>query len=428
MDQIDKVKMDIDELKHQITESNKVININSEYLRGQENVSEWETRYKKLQTTLEELSNKKKVITKELNKFIRDYKIFLTFYPSVKATIEVINDKEKKGLLPPDIDKRLLENMLAIHKCLICDHDLADEGEKRVRNLIEQLQVSSATSHMFMGIKSDLERIISLTELYPVKKDDLFKRSKKLETDTRETETQLDIVDRKLKSFSDKEKIILMHEERKQHTSLLETNLKKLGAVEANLSGLIIKLDKVDSDLKSSLSKQKECEHINGLIEFATRAQSISREIEEEMMKEVRERICSQTMSYFNKFIWKKDTYDRIILDEGYQLDLIHKEGYSCVGSCSAAERSLLALSFTLALHEVSGFNALLFIDTPVARVSDVNREKFAKVLMDVSREKQIIMTFAPSEYSDEIKHIFEPVASNTFKLFTEDERVTELI
>lgn len=426
--QIEKVKQDIDELKRQISESNKVININSEYLRGQEDVSEWEARYQKLHTTLEELSIKKKLLAKELNKFIRDYKIILTFYPSIKAAIEIIKEKENKGLLPPDIDKKLLESMLTVHKCLICDQDLDSEREARIKSLIEQLQVSSTTSHMFMSIKSDLERILGLASQYPIKKDDLFKQSKKLDHDINEMEKELAIVDKKLKSFSDKEKIVLMHEEREHHKALLETNMKKLGAAEANLSELNGKMQKIETDLTAALSKQKECEHINKLIKFASRAQSLSEEIEYEMMGEVREKIRERTMYYFNKLIWKKDTYDSIKLDEGYKLDLIHKEGYSCVGSCSAAERSLLALSFTLALHEVSGFNALLFIDTPVARVSDVNRENFAKVLSDVSRDKQIIMTFAPSEYSDEIKNIFEPVASNTFKLFTEDERVTGIV
>lgn len=426
--QIDKVKQDIDELKHQIAESNIVITLNSEYLRGQEDVSEWEARYQKLHASLDELSIKKKSLTKELNKFVRDYKIVLTFYPSVKAALEIIKEKETKGLLPPDIDKKLLESMLAVHKCLVCDQDLDNQGEARIQNLIEQLQVSSTTSHMFMGIKSDLERMITQAFQYPIKKDDLFKKSKKLDFDINEMEKELAIVDKKLKSFSDKEKIVLMHEEREHHKILFETNMKKLGAAEANLFELNGKLQKIETDLTAALSKQKECEHINKLIKFAARAQSLSEEIECEMMGEVREKIRERTMYYFNKLIWKKDTYDSIKLDEGYKLDLIHKEGYSCVGSCSAAERSLLALSFTLALHEVSGFNALLFIDTPVARVSDVNRENFARVLSDVSRDKQIIMTFAPSEYSDEIKNIFEPVASNTFRLFTEDERVTGII
>ena len=77
----------------------------------------------------------------------------------------------------------------------------------------------------------------------------------------------------------------------------------------------------------------------------------------------------------------------------------------------------MLALSFTLALHEVSGFNSLLFIDTPVARVSDVNRINFANVLCEVSMNKQIIMTFTPDEYSPEIKKIFNPAAKTKVDL-----------
>lgn len=107
------------------------------------------------------------------------------------------------------------------------------------------------------------------------------------------------------------------------------------------------------------------------------------------------------------------------------ELDLIHKGGYSCVGTCSAAERCLLALSFTLALHEVSGFNSLLFIDTPVARVSDINRVNFANVLCEVSKGKEIIMTFSPDEYSPEIKKIFDPAAKTNVELQMIDEKVT---
>jgi len=84
-----------------------------------------------------------------------------------------------------------------------------------------------------------------------------------------------------------------------------------------------------------------------------------------------------------------------------------------------------LALSFTLALHKVSGFDSLLFIDTPVARVSDQNRVNFAEVLCEVSKDKQIIMTFTPDEYSSEIKNIFEPAATSSATLNTVNEDAT---
>ena len=122
-------------------------------------------------------------------------------------------------------------------------------------------------------------------------------------------------------------------------------------------------------------------------------------------------------MDYFSSLIWKRGVYDHITLNDKYQLDLIHRDGYPCVGSCSAAERSLLALSFTLALHEVSGFQSLLFIDTPVSRVTGQNRTNFATVLQQVSQHKQLIMAFTPDEYSENIRTIFAPAASSSVRL-----------
>ena len=78
-----------------------------------------------------------------------------------------------------------------------------------------------------------------------------------------------------------------------------------------------------------------------------------------------------------------------------------------------------------MALHEVSGFNSLLFIDTPVARVSDLNRINFAEVLRDVSMGKQIIMTFTPDEYSTEIRNVFDTTASTNVGLYMVNEKVT---
>lgn len=72
----------------------------------------------------------------------------------------------------------------------------------------------------------------------------------------------------------------------------------------------------------------------------------------------------------------------------------------------------------------MSGFNSLLFIDTPVARSSDINRINFANVICKVSKNKQFIMTFTPDEYSPAIKNVFEPVAKTKFELALQDEKI----
>jgi DNA sulfur modification protein DndD len=115
--------------------------------------------------------------------------------------------------------------------------------------------------------------------------------------------------------------------------------------------------------------------------------------------------------------VWKKATFGDVRIEADYSISLIHSMGYECLGSVSAGERELLALSFTLALHRASGFDSPILIDTPVARISDVNRENFAQVLAEVSTTKQIILLFTPDEYSEEVSRFLDGRASGRYRL-----------
>jgi DNA sulfur modification protein DndD len=85
-------------------------------------------------------------------------------------------------------------------------------------------------------------------------------------------------------------------------------------------------------------------------------------------------------------------------------------------------------LSFTLALHEVSGFDSPILIDTPVARISEKHRESFGRIFEEVSREKQTILLFTGPEYSEEIRRLLDTKASGRYVMETSsDEMVTRL-
>ncbi|MDD3186075.1 MAG: hypothetical protein PHT76_12320, partial [Anaerostipes sp.] len=58
-------------------------------------------------------------------------------------------------------------------------------------------------------------------------------------------------------------------------------------------------------------------------------------------------------------------------------------------------------------------------------RVDLENRANFATVLSQIAENKQVIMTFTPSEYSQEIKNVLEPCASTFKELKTADESET---
>lgn len=95
-------------------------------------------------------------------------------------------------------------------------------------------------------------------------------------------------------------------------------------------------------------------------------------------------------------------------------------------GSLSATEQMALAYAFTLAIHQASGKNCPLVIDSPLGRVSDDNRENMAKALLEISKSKQIIMLFTPDEYSASVRSLYEGIADVREIKLNADEKYVE--
>ena len=145
-------------------------------------------------------------------------------------------------------------------------------------------------------------------------------------------------------------------------------------------------------------------------------------------MNLMRVQIEAATKEQFFSLVWKKETFKDVTIDEGYSLHLLHTLGYECLGTVSASERQLLALSFVLALHRVSGFDSPILVDSPAGRVSNEQRENLGKVFSAVSNDKQVILLFLPTEYSTEISKILDSnvAAMYNFKL-SKDEREVKM-
>ena len=180
------------------------------------------------------------------------------------------------------------------------------------------------------------------------------------------------------------------------------------------------------NEYNDAIDQDEKCGKYRDRYKFVSEAYKIVDGVKQGIIDDIKSQMQTETMDIFDRLLWKTDTYDRVELDDNFRLQLYHKRsGQSCLYSCSAAEKELLALSFTIALQNVSGYDNLLFIDTPVGRVSDINRENFAKVLLEVSRDKQIILAFTPSEYSAEIKSVLNDTVISSYNKLSSDEDVT---
>ena len=231
-------------------------------------------------------------------------------------------------------------------------------------------------------------------------------------------------ISQKIQNCPDTEKVKKLFVKRERNKTALDDNLVSKGRIEENLTGLRKELEEKNDNLRKEMSKHQEQQNNLRILQFSEKTRQYIRRAEKKIMDDVRNTIQQKTFEIFSQLTWKKDTFSRINIDENYHIDLLHVDGYSCLGTCSAAERALLALSFTIALHEISGFDAHLVVDTPLSRVSDIHRELFAQVFKEICERKQIILLLTPSEYSSEIqKHLLE--VATIMKIHTLGEKAT---
>ena len=70
----------------------------------------------------------------------------------------------------------------------------------------------------------------------------------------------------------------------------------------------------------------------------------------------------------------------------------------------SDGEENLLALSFMMALHSLSGFEIPLIIDAPLEKLDKSKRLDFISELHEYTKDKQIVFLFTDSQYTDDVR------------------------
>jgi DNA sulfur modification protein DndD len=212
-------------------------------------------------------------------------------------------------------------------------------------------------------------------------------------------------------------KIAEWHRQRVSLEDSRSQNRENLGRFRADHSRALVSVSSLKKELAEELGRENKAKRLATRRRFCSRALEVLEKTCESIMAETRTGIQTSTKKHFFDLAWKKQTFGDVEIRDDYSINLIHSMGYPCLGSLSAGERELLALSFTLALHETSGFDSPILIDTPVARISDELRANFAQVLARVGKKKQIILLFTPAEYSTEVSSQLDEYAARRYEL-----------
>ena len=353
----------------------------------------------------------------EIKTFSREFYQLFALYPAIKQFFDFIKIQEKEGKLPPRIDKNLIEEILHSGQCCICNNTLDSKARKLVQEMLDSLDISSNVSAELNRSMTAMQAFETKLRGYKQRKESLFSELNSLDKNIEDLVEDYETVTLYINSIPNQDKIVAAVNSRNEYVQIQKDCLVKQGAEELTLEGLKKELEAAKKDLERALSNNTKLLGIKEQIAYCESCSKILSETYTEILEECRNDMEKMTYDIFSKLIWKKDTFKEVQITEDYEFKLMNKYGDQTLGSCSAAERALLALSFTLALQYTSKHDAMLFIDTPIGRVDEDNRCNFIKTLLDIAKDKQVILTFTPTEYDSNVRELLSGKCSTSTAL-----------
>ena len=339
-------------------------------------------------------------------------------YPDASKLLSYINLKNQEGKLPPEIDRNYIETIINDmgDNCPICDQpvegDAKEHALQHLRALLKQFEVSSFASTRLSEIRTSLREIVDKANKYPEIRDSFRDRKEELRNRMAKTEERLVTISGLISNYPE--------EDSKEETaaSALEVKRSKLSIKVSEYResiGYHKRIIESREEEKNTLQEQIKEETKKADTDKKTQKEALAfREIKQyyidvrdNITSIMREEIQGTTERLFKRMSAKTNTFGAITIDEDYNVEVYDIRGQKMTGSLSATEQMALAYAFTLAIHEASGKNCPLVIDSPLGRVSDTNRENMARALFEVSAEKQIVMLFTPDEFSEEVKRVY---------------------
>ena len=419
---VEQKKAEIKELEVQIENAKIAIADADKILDGTEQSRDANAKYKENKRSIEREEGLLKQAKADLVAFVKKYFYKLMLYDVNHETYSYIEQRDETSSGDAEINLQAIKESLLKRECMLCKQHIPHDIEDELKRLVIKYE-QNVSLQTLLRIKNDIGNALRLDD-YIAEKQKIFERIRECEDRIQELKDENDKLLPIVEKVGNIQDIEFVVRNKRENEVLLDRNKDKRSKYEEQLITLEKVARNAQSDYDEALKKDTECNEYKEREKFVSRAYEIITEVKQNIVTDIKSQMQDQTMGIFEQLLWKRDTYGRVELDDNFRLQLFHKRtGQSCLYSCSAAEKELLALSFTIALHSVSGYDNLLFIDTPVGRVSDANRRNFANVLLDVSYGKQIILAFTPSEYSDEIKDVLNKndIASINMLLHDED-------
>ena len=91
---------------------------------------------------------------------------------------------------------------------------------------------------------------------------------------------------------------------------------------------------------------------------------------------------------------------------------MINKEGWNNLGDLSAGQYLVLGYAFVVALRAITGYQAPVFVDTPLGKLDQTHQDNITRNLPRLLDSAQLVFLVTSSEYTPTVKENFSKFMS----------------
>jgi len=343
--------------------------------------------------------------------------------PCIRQSIELIGQSEAAGRIPPEYEPGFVKKLLKNETC-ICGREITKNSPEydKVRGLLTRASPIGGLTKRLVGnagsLEVSLQKARDLTESVTKQNGRIQNLEKRIES----MEKRKGTIDA-LISGCDSEMIKQYEAEAQEYHQKKMQLSEEVGKLKLMVKSTESRITEMEKERNKELRNQTKYQELVSLLDFCQDALTVAIAAKAKVMEDVRREIEEQTREHFLNMIWKEKTYTNVEIGEDYNVSVKHVSGCESIGTLSAGERQVLALSFVAALNNVSGFDAPLIIDTPLGRISSEPRTKIAKALPSCFSERQVILLMTDEEYTPTVRDALKDHVSREYSIrFTEYE------
>lgn len=325
--------------------------------------------------------------------------------------------------LPPPVDPSVLMRLLKQQSC-VCGSELGEgsSGRAAIQALLDEYSKVGLIGEQLLGVETDTRDLLGGLRAAGATAEAIMKRIGDWEHRQQTVSEELAFLNARLAKHDDSNVAKIQAElEKAKQSRIVEQ--REVARLEMQCEDFRRRIKDAERQMELIAAKDDRAQRLMHEARFAKKCLESATELYSQLTNEVREKVASTLEKHFLAMIWKRESIGEVSIDPGYRVSVKNNKGYELLPVLSAGERECLALAFSLALSEVSGYELPMVIDTPMGRLSADVQEQMSDVLakatsaVDGEPAHQLMMLMTEVEYSDRVAKVLSQRDPRVFNI-----------